>query len=156
MTKKQNTVPLYDMLSLAFVLLIMGVVFIWNVQNYWQSKYSTAMNFAADVWCQDQTYLIASQDKNYIENYYDTNITYYDCFQTINTRTGELKNYCRTGETRHYSTGIYRANESKIECLGEPKYSGCFYSVNNPDFVCQPLPEDLREYQKSQKFEVPM
>lgn len=137
--------------------------------------HNNAENRFADVWCQDQTY--ATERSCHVSGIsrgtpVDLIVTLaldgscaIDFNQMFPKGAGvhpyqidNLKLNIVENETHHYSTGIYRANESKIECLGEPTMSVCAIDIegNCAATWSGAQLKKYQTYQKSQKFEVPM
>jgi hypothetical protein len=86
-----------------------------------QSKYSTAMNAFADVWCQDQSYDITIEPMKEVCEGSTT-------WTSPDGRSGggscNIKTIPAKTETHHYTTGHYLSDENKIECLGESLWGG--------------------------------
>lgn len=168
--------PLYTIDDLRTIILALGIAIFILVSEMWilkledeKAKYTAAMNAYADLYCQDQSYVV--ENRTLVTDFSNPNATYYfcqywnfgwsdkqDCFE-VTYKDAILRNefwinsiFFVNDETHHYPTGIYRANESKIECLGEPNTNRV--GLGGSQCTRTTLLE-IGAYQKSQKFEVP-
>lgn len=126
--------------TLTVIVMLLSISFVGLSIVAFQLKdmHNNAENRYADVWCQDQTYekLILNESSHYVDF------------------VNEILYINQTVEIRHYITGRYLSDESKIECLGEPRWVGCVGINGNP--CSEEFIKETQEYQKTQKFDVPM